>query len=133
MSLEIKYLGKLGNNLFQYCVSRIYAENHNLYIETYTPRKAYFIQFSEFIPPNILTKLVKYRQIRIRDMHFNNKTCSFPYHGVRRYKFRGYFQNSAFINKYSDRIMGFFEPYISKKNIKKNIKDILLLIRIGID
>ena len=41
----------------------------------------------------------------IRDMHFNKEDCAFPYHGSRRYKFRGYFQNSYFLNTHSNKIM----------------------------
>jgi len=132
MSLEIKYLGKLGNNLFQYCVSRLYAEKHELIIETDLPKRIHFIEFIEYKQP-ILKPLIKNKQIMIRDMHFNLQTCSFPYYGNRRYKFRGYYQNSLFLNNNSDRIMEYFKPYFSKKKIIKNKKDILVLIRLGDD
>lgn len=133
MSLEIKYLGNLGNNLFQYCTSIIYCTNNNLFLESKISKKCYFLKINPYSQPKNLEQFVRFKQILIKDQNFDKSICDFPYHGCRRYKFRGYFQNTLYLNKNEDIVLNIFSD-LRKEYIKNiNNDDILVLIRLGDD
>ena len=133
MSLEIKYLGNLGNNLFQYCTSIIFTKNNNLFLETKISDKFKFLKPANFKQPKNFKLLDRYKQLLIKDIDFDLDKKEYPYSGYRRYKFRGYYQNTIYLNRYQDIILNIFkeirDEYI--KTINKN--DILILIRTGED
>lgn len=133
MSLEIKYLGNLGNNLFQYCTSVIFCITNNLFLETQISDKFKFLKPSKFKQPDNLKLLDRYKQILIKDVNFDLNNKEYPYMGYRRYKFRGYYQNTIYLNRYQDIVLDIFKDIRNEyiKNINHN--DILVLIRMGED
>ena len=120
MSVEIeKFKGRFGNKLFSYITARIFAEVNNL---------SFLVNFKCFIDirPPIVYEI--YENMDIKYITFKdivNNEIKFV--GTKRYIFKGYFQNSDYLNEHNRLIKSFFKL----DNIALNYDDLAIHLRLS--
>ena len=120
MSVEIeKFKGRFGNKLFSYITARIFAEVNNL---------LFLVKFKCFIdirPPVVyeISETMDIKYITFKDI-VNNEI---KFVGNKRYIFKGYFQNSDYLNIHNRLIKSFFKL----DNIALNYDDLAIHLRLS--
>lgn len=123
--IEVKYIGQLGNNLFQYCLGRILAENLGFKLKAgpiagfpNTRVQIGGYDYSEY-PPYILGE----QRIDLKSI-----LCDRP---KRKIVLEGYFQRYEYYKEYKDIIKG--DWLLTDIKVKKGIgaNDIVVCIRRG--
>jgi len=112
-----RWIGRLGNNLFQYAAARLVAKSNHLHLST------------EWIHDNILKVMPWHNYNRrfdrpIVNINFcgdpvdnnNDRVCLSGNHNNHKIIMDGYFQRSDYFNKHRDEIRIWFEPCIFKQN-----------------
>jgi len=117
MSVHIGFLGRFGNNLFQYALGRMYAEDHGLQLMTAWNHDD-IIKATEPKSGTCIQDPMRCIDDRNIDSLFNLKLDGAVF-------FAGYFQQSRRYNQHRDRIKSFFEL----PKTEKNTKDIVMHIR----
>lgn len=117
MGVYVGYLGRFGNNLYQYSLGRMYAEDHGLQLMTEW-KHSHIIKATEPKPGLSIHNSVRCIDDKNIDHLFNVKLDDAIF-------FAGYFQQSKRYNPHRERIKSFFEL----PKLEKNIKDIVMHIR----
>jgi hypothetical protein len=117
MGVYVGYLGRFGNNMYQYSLSRLYAENHSLQLITEW-KHDHIISVTKPKPGTSNGGYFRCIDDQNIDSLFNIK----PDDAV---MFAGYFQQSIRYNPHRGRIKGFFKL----PEFEKNTKDIVMHVR----
>jgi len=116
--IQIKYHGRFGNQIFQYCYGRILAENYNLHLLPYNGQYSHLIE-SETYNGRIITNPT----ITIND----NSIDYFEYFGNCGYIIDGYFQQWLLYYPWKENIKHWLT--FPKTDFKPNTNDIAIHIR----
>lgn len=105
MAVSIRYAGRLGNNIFQYAFARMFAEDHDLLLETPWP----WLHWIQTTPCTSGAQEVgKKCQSDILFDDENPPDGKPIYNGTTNYVFDGYFQNADRYRAHRDRIRNYF-------------------------
>lgn len=118
MGVHVAYCGRFGNNLFQYSIGRLYAEDHGLQLVTD------WAQDKVLKATGVRSGLVLGGGTRIID---DGNVCELfgVGSGGDSVLFTGYFQQSGLFYPHRDRVRGFFEL----PRVEKNTRDIVMHVR----
>jgi hypothetical protein len=120
--IEVKYVGGLGNNLFQYAIGRILAEELGYELKA-DPIKGFPKTYKKIKGKNYSNYkkiILEGQKINIKKI-LNSKEKNYII-------LDGYFQRYEYYEKHKNKIKNWFK---FEKNFKKNKQDILLNIRRG--
>jgi len=117
MSVTTKFNGRLGNNLFQYTLARLYAEQHGLKLITKWNNGQYFRTTEPMTGESISGPI-----FNITDNNYEE------FSGTRHQAhFSGYFQRSKWYKPHRDKIKSYFDLPM----VQPNDSDLVLHIRAG--
>lgn len=157
MSVEVRFLGHLGNNLFQYALGRVLAEELDLALDCVAPgaRPAFGrVEEASGIRDRLWTltdafsdvrlqvpgrdiRVPQYRQVMGEQLHWNGHGLNLDWllrHGAdRRIVLRGYFQRSEYYLPWRERIRGWLRLPRVAGEIEPGPGDIVLHLRRSYD
>ena len=114
--VEINFIGRLGNNLFQYAFGRIIAEELNYtlrYVYTYTGKDT---GISKFLPA--IENETHLNPIETYDGHIIDLKAILSNTSKRRIVLSGYFQRYEYYQPYKERVKSWF--HVPDSTIKGN-------------
>lgn len=120
MSVSIEYLGRWGNQIFQYACGRIFAEENNLKLLTAFPKDGIFD-----VNENPNGRTVEKDVSTLDDFSAILDRRYAP----GKYLLRGFFQKASWYLSRKDRISAFMRPRSSR--FKRNTDDIAIHLRLG--
>ena len=109
-----RWIGRFGNNLFQYAAARLVAEKNGLYLETEWPHD----DILKVLPWDNNGKRIEPKTEITEDTYEMDRQCiyrDFKNTGV---IMDGYFQDASFYYPVRDKIKSWFEPCSCNKNTK---------------
>jgi len=157
MSVEVRFLGHLGNNLFQYALGRVLAEELDLALECVAPgaRPAFGrVEEASGIRDRLWTltdafgdvrlhlpgreiRAPQYRQVMGEQLHWNghglNLDWLLRHGGDRRIVLRGYFQRSEYYLPWRERIRSWLRLPRVAGELEPGPSDIVLHLRRSYD
>lgn len=126
--IEINYLGRIGNNFFQYVFARLLSLKSGLYLKTKFPHQDLVRTTEHRLGIRINEPLCIINDFigATADAFFEKRIIKGKKQ-KKHYILNGYFQNPDYYNPFVDVIKRFFllEP------VERNIKDIVMSLRLG--
>jgi Glycosyl transferase family 11. len=118
MSIRLKrYIGRLGNQLFQYAAARYVANRNNLFLETDWPHN----DFLKVLPWQNNGRRIRSPIVVLNDMDGRANPQKNMLNGDFKnccVELNGYYQDVSYFNNARESIRGWFEPCILGQNTK---------------